>query len=393
MVLVGVAVGMGWLKTFKGPIGAMPELDNGSSTLETSFSVTGFVRSSGLGKDQKSTLGLKFSDFQVTDFYDAESSYNEEVLGYFLESSSFEFDQYLGKCVTLEGSVRDGWKNISERKFTLNNQYTFRRSVVVPEKVSLKDFDICAKSFSEINVDKSRTELVVKGIIKRGRRPVPDIYYDYYLEFTGKAEELGAFYRADPPGIPKGITLLPSSKLVLENFEKNINQNVIVRGILGGGYVESLVFTVFSIEPEVDTSEWKTYRNEAEGFTFDYPSSWFVQHEDGGWIVIASVKEFSGTGADEPWFNANCSKDSNSEMLSLEELLKQRWGYVMDVYKPEKKVIVVNGVRGVQIVDYESIPATALILLVKDKATCNIMFDDGSEVSEKILSTLKFTDQ
>ncbi|MEK7117568.1 MAG: hypothetical protein AAB861_02225 [Patescibacteria group bacterium] len=145
------------------------------------------------------------------------------------------------------------------------------------------------------------------------------------------------------------------------------------------------------IEPAtstVDTSGWKTYRNEAEGFTFDYPSNWFVQYEKGGWIVVVSVKKFE-TG-DEPWFNASCKKDANSESLSLSELFNERWGSVMKMYSPEKETIKVGGYDAIRFVDTEAIPLNANVFLVKDKAVCSFMLDDGSDVSEKILSTFKF---
>ncbi|MEK7138046.1 MAG: hypothetical protein AAB787_00915 [Patescibacteria group bacterium] len=103
------------------------------------------------------------------------------------------------------------------------------------------------------NIPENAIPLMLKGIVRSIKRPAPDIPYDYSLEFTEVSPELEkAFSHADPPGVPRGVVILPGGALNQDSFETNIGKNVVIEGYLFGGYVESLVFTVLSIQPGLE---------------------------------------------------------------------------------------------------------------------------------------------
>ncbi len=69
--------------------------------------VTGVIRTTGLGVEDKSKLGLTFSDYQITDF-----GQNSLVGGYYLESGNKEIKELLGACIRIIGKTVPGWEGV-----------------------------------------------------------------------------------------------------------------------------------------------------------------------------------------------------------------------------------------------------------------------------------------
>lgn len=210
--------------------------------------IIGVVRSGGLTKEEKTKLGLAFSDYQLTDFPPGPDT-DLEIYGYFLESNSPEIKDFLGKCVEIKGRVKPGWEKVTTQKFNLNNQYTFQRLAFIAEEIKAKDYFDCGINTEFRPIDRTAFKKleVITGTLDRTLRPAPDIAYDYQL----KLDKPYADYESSTGRVPEYYQVLdisPYNNFILVEFEKFIDQKVQIEGEMVWGYAESRYLTVISLE-------------------------------------------------------------------------------------------------------------------------------------------------
>lgn len=209
--------------------------------------IIGVIRSGGLLKEEKTKLGLKFSDYQLTDFPPGPET-DLEIYGYFLESDRPEIKELMGKCVEIGGNIKTGWGELINQNFILNDQYSFNRLAFIPEEIEIKDYFDCGLNpeFQPIDRTSFQKIEIVTGTLEYSTRPAPDISYDYQLKLDK------AFY--DPQsssGIPEifpALDLRPFNHFILSEFDKNIGKEVEIEGEMTWGYSESRYLSVISIK-------------------------------------------------------------------------------------------------------------------------------------------------
>ncbi len=145
----------------------------------SSTKVTGVLRTSGLTKDEKVTLNLNSSNYQITDFGIAPD--NSKIMGYFLETDESKYGNPEGKCVEITGSIKQGWENLINNQFEINNKYTYQRSALIPQNIKQLANSACNPYLGNriVSDSEASNKSVLKGTLARTQRPAPDIGYDY----------------------------------------------------------------------------------------------------------------------------------------------------------------------------------------------------------------------
>ena len=197
-----------------------------STTVQTNqMMVTGVIRTSGLSEEEKQKFGLIDVNYQVTDFGDYQKAYQAgQIMGYFLLSNDVS-DELLGKCVRVTGVTPEEWKN-------KNKAGTYNRSVLNITKIEKIDNSNCNPySQTQPTVDSTQEKLILRGTVIHGKRPAPDIGYDYQLKlvepFIDKFSSVGS---------PQKVSLvdaIPSTNSLWNELENNINKEIGIEGLTG----------------------------------------------------------------------------------------------------------------------------------------------------------------
>lgn len=202
------------------------------------LNITGVIRTSGLLVEEKKTLGLSTSDYQITSFPQGIST-DLGVQGYYLESGEI-LDDYLGKCVSIEGYIKSGWEEIKDKDFTINDKYTYSRGALTLKSVNIINYSRCFESEGKaVKITPSADTITLKGVFQHSTRPAPDIGYDYELMlFEPYFDELNA------QGITNinKIEVVPSPNITIPTLESFISKEVTLEGQIEWGYAESRVF-------------------------------------------------------------------------------------------------------------------------------------------------------
>lgn len=163
---------------------------------------------------------------------------------------------------------------------------------------------------------------------------------------------------------------------------------------------------------EIDTSNWKTYRNEVYGFEVRHPANWSVIRENKDMSLQNALKRFGGDKAevvvlDEKsgrnvtvlYLGTNLNFSDCPSKISQEECLKLRETNKMDldqfmglgVFQNTKKTLL-NGYNA-----YEIGSENAFVIMVENKGEVfQIYFADHSTKNDlspaefQVLSTFKF---
>jgi hypothetical protein len=213
------------------------------------LTLTGIIRSSGLSRQEKTKLGLDFSNYQLTDFNWGQ--YEEgKVYGYFLESNNPKIINFEGKCVEVKGKIKEGWENLQNQGFKLNNQFTYHRLAFIPEEVSEEEYTDCRIFPDPKPIDRTILKKIEKvpGIVEYALRPAPDIDYDYRLRLAKPfIDPLNA---SGNPKVYPFLDIAPFNQTILLELEKNMGEKVTVEGEMTWGYAETRYLKVISVKKE-----------------------------------------------------------------------------------------------------------------------------------------------
>ncbi len=169
--------------------------------------------------------------------------------------------------------------------------------------------------------------------------------------------------------------------------------------------IENQILSTFKFisTSTVDTSSWKTYRDEKYGFEFNYPSSWGVDIDShgmkskGGQGGIDLYKDYlPGTYRQPENMTGYCKIGI---VLFDENFTKFSKNVLSDNYFVESSTtLVVAGLKGIRIVTDEAateesvyLPFSATEILSIEMLCGGDVWDNGEKVLDQILSTFKFT--
>ncbi len=221
--------------------GDLPQNDSNKITIQ------GFIRSDGLQTNERQNLGLTYIHYQITDF-NKDIYGNGAIQGYFLEITDPTYGTYLGKCVQITGRIKSGWEDITQNTFNLETQYTFERSALLPETVSVLEYDECR--IQKLSPSSAMTKENIRsfsGRIVRMNRPASDIAYDYALYVWGEAVN-EAFNASGEPTTQ--IALVPSNHDIAKDIETSVGAMAAVSGYKIWGYAETAYLFVTEISSQ-----------------------------------------------------------------------------------------------------------------------------------------------
>jgi len=196
--------------------------------------VIGVLRTSGLSEEEKQKLSLT-TDYQITDF---KIPQEEQAGGYYLLSNMVN-DELLGRCVRVAGMVPSEWKS-------KDNSDSYNRLALNVTNIEKIDNSSCNPYSQTFPIaDDTQEKLTLQGTVVRGKRPSPDIGYDYQLKLTepfiDKFSSAGSLQKVSI------VDIMPSSDNIWNVLEYNINKEINVEGYMVWGYAESRFLTVTSV--------------------------------------------------------------------------------------------------------------------------------------------------
>jgi len=201
---------------------------------------TGVIRTSGLSEEEKQKFGLTTVNYQITDFGDYQKAYQEgRTQGYYLISNKVN-DELLGKCVRVAGTIPEEWKNT-------NKSDAYNRSALSVTKIEKIDNSNCNPySQTQPTADNAQEKLVLRGIVVHGKRPAPDIGYDYQLKLVEPFVD--KFSSAGSPQKVSLVDAIPSTNNLWNELENNINKEIGIEGYMVWGYSESKYFQIINVK-------------------------------------------------------------------------------------------------------------------------------------------------
>jgi len=207
----------------------------GTSSQANETVATGVLRTSGLSEEEKQKFGLATVNYQITDF---KASQEGQVTGYYLLSNAIS-DELLGKCVRVAGMIPQEWKS-------KNKGDSYNRLALNIANIEKIDNSSC-NPYSQIppTVDNTQEKLVLRGTAIHGKRPSPDIGYDYQLKLVEPFVD--KFSSAGSPQKVNLVDISPSTDSIWIELENNINKEINVEGYMVWGYAESRFLSVINV--------------------------------------------------------------------------------------------------------------------------------------------------
>lgn len=210
-------------------------------------SLIGAVWTSGLLDEEKEMLGID-PGYQIVKPLKPtpKGNQSEKISSAYLLSNSVELFNYLGRCVSITGKIVNGWENLEENNYIINGKWTYGRSALVVNDVSIIDVNNCVYDFDWINgrVDGQEYEKFV-GQIGFAERPAPDISYDFEIILPKPYEDdrnaTGRAIWRD------ALDISPGTDEILVQLLENIGKDVEIYGYWEWGYAESRFFMVTAI--------------------------------------------------------------------------------------------------------------------------------------------------
>jgi len=206
--------------------------------------LTGMLWTSGLMDEEKNRLGID-SDYQLERSM-LNNNWGEKIDGMYL-LGDFDLRKYLGKCVDVMGKIEDGWQDLENNKYEINNQYTYGRSAMIVSKIDITQYNNCYVGNDIVptlpeDPDYEQVRQTFRGTIGFSKRPAPDIDYD--LELLLEKPYLDQENATGQSIWTNRIDIAAASEELLLNMLGNIGKKVEVEGYWQWGYAESRFFRV-----------------------------------------------------------------------------------------------------------------------------------------------------
>jgi len=219
---------------------------------EEKFTLTGIVYTSGLTYEERGVLNA-FSDFQLEKTPISKGWPEGKIYGVYLEPNEMGFRKYLGNCVSIEGNTKKGWEGLESKSFEINGKWTYNRSVLIVDKVELKNIRDCIDDYDLAIADekilKTLDRKILTGTLRfTNGRPSPDISYDLEIKLDEPfIDEMSASGR---PFLVTILDIQAATDDVHIQVLENIGKEVELEGYIEWGYAESRFFRVTSLNTQ-----------------------------------------------------------------------------------------------------------------------------------------------
>jgi len=195
---------------------------------DSTLSVIGIVQSSGIRSFDKIDIE---ADYQIVSLNKA-----------FFLLSTLDLKDYWGKCVKVKGRLLNGW----DITMTDYNYNTFGRIPLELEVVNEISCDSCSWiPYPKREIKSYTYKDEIKGYLFRGKRPAPDIGWDYRIKLDSSIP-----HPEDPEKFESRLkSLIIHPNINLDYLNKIIKDSLHIKatGLIAGGYAESIVFKTDSI--------------------------------------------------------------------------------------------------------------------------------------------------
>lgn len=212
----------------------------------TGISLVGMIWTSGLSEEEKTFYNID-SKYQLTKTDVSPEGWSGKIFGYFLSSTETDLSSYLGKCVSVNGKIRNGWEQLESNNYEINGHGTYYRSALTVSRIEPVDIERCVGDFGlrvkDPQLLKQLEYIKAKGVLSfTSNRPAPDINYDLEIKlsepFTDELDSSGN------PVLMDRLDISPETDEIYIEILKNIGKKVEVEGTMEWGYSESRYLSV-----------------------------------------------------------------------------------------------------------------------------------------------------
>jgi hypothetical protein len=209
------------------------------------INLIGMIWTSGLVDSELEVLDLN-SEYQLTKSLVLDG-WLEKITGMFLVvNNNLDLQSYLGKCVMVNGKIKNGWEDIISKNYKINGKWTYNRSALIVDSIKVKDLDLCIGNYDRTIKDKNVQEgleyKTAKGTLGFTKRTAPDISYD--LEIILDEPFIDELNASGNPVLTKRLDISSGSDEIYKQIISNIGKNAEASGYMEWGYAESRFLSV-----------------------------------------------------------------------------------------------------------------------------------------------------
>ncbi|MFC1751548.1 hypothetical protein ACFLY5_00175 [Patescibacteria group bacterium] len=149
------------------------------------------------------------------------------------------------------------------------------------------------------------------------------------------------------------------------------------------------------IEPEIDMSNWQTYRNEELGFTIDYPQEWVVDTKRENTVALRYEKGQDLSRSDSAYFRISRDINANPNKLPITEWIEEKYPPFCCANGPPKfqEFVTIGGIDAAK-TTYIAIGTISSIFIPDGTDVVNIQYEledkDFIPDYEAMLDSFKF---
>lgn len=216
-----------------------------SRPIEESYEITGIFRDMFLDEETKAEIMLTTGRYQLVQLNPEDvKTLPYDVTGIYLESTPEKPNTYLGKCVTIKGTLDKEWFDKTTQAREDKKRFIFDQIAIKANSIEKMNFKECS-GYPDISASSDFTsaeKVILTGVIERIARDQPDIGpYDYIIEVPEEdaQESTEAAFVAElraegyivAESLPTDRTrLVPMNNSVWEKLEINMREKAAIEG-------------------------------------------------------------------------------------------------------------------------------------------------------------------